>query len=64
MAEMTKGARRRNAYVNVAVEATLLSGAVISVWPWWAIVIISAFLIGNLHELATIGFTSRADSEQ
>ena len=64
MAEMTKGAQRRSAYVSVAVESTLLSASIIAAWPWWVITILVIFVVGSLHNLAEIGFTSRADNEQ
>lgn len=61
---MTKGAQRRNAYVSAAIDATLLSASILAAWPWWVIVILTIFFTGSLHNLATLGFTSRADNEQ
>lgn len=61
---MTKGARRRNAYVSVVIDGFLLIASVMYAWPWWAIALFTVFFAGSLHDLATIGFTAIADNEQ
>lgn len=60
---MTNGAKRRNAYVSAVIFGTGLLLITLTGGGWIWGLIASFFFISSLHELATIGFTSRADNE-
>lgn len=65
---MTKGAKRRNAYVSmffsVTVIVTLLIVHPYGIWVGFIAFLAAWNIAAEAHTLADLGFTSRADNEK